>query len=747
MPMPNVSQRRATANRSTATAPRDAEAPRRDQVHLSGTYVYAGGSDHGGLRGPAAGSNSGGAPSDQDRLRFTLHVDIDGPSPLNIVSGTLHTDARLPEHHRWHFIGRVTTSEQTAVGRRLIVEQFTLHWPDSDVVVDRLELQLSHADQTEARAEAHFGRTDQARTYGPFIATRTSPWFRSVEIDIDVETGAAQIEPYDTHLHPDRPAKLPRELLTIERVFADAGIKIVRSPESGDLVDVSESGADQRWSYSELNDSMQLHWDAFANRPQWKAWLLLAGRSERDRLGGVMFDGDIDEPGGVDRQGVAVFTGCEYFYAEDGGYIQMNPPGLPAVRRELLFNTIHELGHIFNLAHPMERRAGRAWDAPAWMRSRQSRRALTWMNYPNSAMSGFGANATWFYKRFNFRFDKHELLYLRHAPEHYVQMGGEAWFRNHARAATSSIDRRLQLSLRSRKQVYELGEPVLVELRLKNVSDQAVQVHRNLDPCDGLVELAVTAPDGSRRPHAPIAHTRARLDEYVLTPTGTPLYESVDLTVGAFGFPFKQPGAYLVEVRYSNLDGSTATATMDLHVRPPATPDTARIVSELFEARVGRVLYVGGTRVMEDVNDKLDWVRQRLGPRHPASIHLTAVRFAPFASAAKVVEPAVSNIHVLEAEPDRVVNHLAEIVIDQPDDAADTFGHIGFRQVVDTFTQSAVAAGRQDLAVEAQKQLVGLFRSRHVLPSFIASVERQAAELDARPLDWHPSRQRASGDP
>src|SRR5262249_23596474 len=183
----------------------------------------------------------------------------------------------------------------------------------------------------------------------------------------------------------------------------------------------------------------------------------------------------------------------------------MNPPLEAAVKRELFFNTIHEMGHAFNLSHPIER-TGRPWKAPRWMPCRSSKRAVTWMNYPDfPTRHTDGANATWFYKRFACQFDKHDLLFVRHAPERWVEMGGEeAWFRNRARERLGGVDRRLRLSLRSGKAVYELGEPILVELQLSNVDDRPVLVHGSLDPGEGLVDVSVTGPNGVRRPHIPI---------------------------------------------------------------------------------------------------------------------------------------------------------------------------------------------------------------------------------------------------
>ena len=591
------------------------------------------------------------------------------------------------------------------------------------VVVSRAVASLD-ATQAAWASLACAQTSDRAVVWEPRLA---------VEVDVDREINAVDVEPCSTHVHPDRPSDLPEEELTLESAFAKAGIRVTRSPGSGTAIS-SGAGINRRWNYSELHDSMELHWDAFGNRPQWKMWIFLAELADTDSLGGVMFDGDIDEPGGVDRQGTALFTRCPYFHTEQGGYIQANPPTAEAVKRELFFNLIHETGHAFNLAHSFQKQLSSgpgegAWMPPVWMPLTNNNQALSWMNYPDSATpgGGAGANATWFYQRFRFRFDASELLFLRHAPESYVQMGNAAWFQNHGRVSRISLDRRLELVVRNRKDIVELGEPVLLELRLRNRSDQAVMVHHNLDPSDGLVEVAVTNPAGERRPFLPIDHTRTNLLPQQLGP-GQATYHPLDLTMGQFGFPFKEPGAYRIEVSYTNIDGRTAAAVMQLYVRPPASFDDRPVVNELFNARIGRALYVDGTRVMEDVNDKLDWVRDRLGAQHPISYHLTTVRYKPMATPSKVVEPGSDQVRAYDPEPDRVVTEL-EPVIEQTEAAADTMGHMWYRNVVDTYTQTCVEVHQQTKARHAQEKLLGLFKERNVIPSVVEAVEKRMDEL------------------
>jgi hypothetical protein len=682
-----------------------------------------------------------------DPLRFTIHVDIDGPDPLNVVSGQIAKGHTTVGAATPHFIGRVTRNTPSGDTRRLVVENFSFRWPDSTSRINRLDIRLTGSPLVVPTAQVIFRDTVRGRRYGPYSVVQSSTFFRRVEVDVDREAGAADVEPCPTGVHPDRPADLHDDEMTLENVFAKAGIEIARSPGSGTVVDArNEAGGDRRWNYAELHDSMQLHWEAFANKPQWKMWIFLANRADDDSLGGVMFDGEIDEPGGVDRQGTAIFTRCPYFHTEAGAYARANPPAADAVRRELFFNLIHETGHAFNLAHSFDKQlvggpGEMAWRPPPWMPLKTNKQALSWMNYPDAASPGgnSGANATWFYQRFRFRFDDPELLFLRHAPDSYVEMGNADWFRHHGRVARSAVDQRLELRLRSRKRIVEYGEPVILEIRLglREGVEEAVAVHENLDPSDGLVEVAVTNPRGERRPFLPIAHTRTRVRPKILEKKAR-VYAMLDMSVGQFGFPFKEPGAYRIEATYTNFDGGVAPAVMQLYVRPPARYDDVPVIHRLFDARIGRVLYVGGTRTMKEVNNTMTEVSRELagerpspGHENPVAYHLTATLAMPLAGESKRVDPHTSRIETADADPDAVVAELAPVVAhaDAAAAAADSMGHIWYREVVDGYSKAAEHANKRRAGRDAQRQLLAMFKQREVVPNVIAEVEQRVREL------------------
>ncbi|MGY1732949.1 M28 family metallopeptidase [Geodermatophilus sp. SYSU D01045] len=663
------------------------------------------------------------------RPRFTLHVDVDGTDPLEVVSGTVLVSAAAPGPPA-HFIGRVTSQTPGLHRHDLVVTDLVLPW--GALVVDRIEIGLlRHPPAAPPVAEVVFVAATGTR-FGPYRARQVSRWFREVEVEVDVEDGAVAAEPYDTHLHPDRPADLPREDLTLERAFARAGIRITRSNGSN-TIDTSTAGANGRWNYQELHDAMASHWSAYADVPQWKMWVFHAELADSDGLGGVMFDGDINEPGGVDRQGTALFTRSPHFHTEGGAYPQANPPAAQAARRELFFDLVHETGHAFNLAHSFQKQAvlgepgSGPWPAPSWMPLVDAPQSPSWMNYPDLASPGGGLNATWFYDRFRFRFDDGENLFLRHAPARFVQMGNEAWFHNHGRAGRGTLDTRLELALRLPSSAVEYGEAVFCELRLRNVGDEPVPARTDLDPAEGTVELAVTGPSGERRPFLPFyrACTRPRME--VLAPQES-RYASVNLTMGQFGFPFKEPGRYRIEACWVNRDGSTAPAVTTLTVRPPRSEEHRAAAGRLFTAPVGRVLAVGGTRTIDDVDALLGEVADDLGVQHPVSLYLRTVRTVPLARPFKVLSADSAAVRVLDPEPDEVERGLRPVV-EQFEAAADALGHIQYERVADVYSACAVEMGKRADARTAQDNMLKLFQARRVVEPVLAKVEARVHEL------------------
>jgi len=216
----------------------------------------------------------------------------------------------------------------------------------------------------------------------------------------------------------------------------------------------------------------------------------------------------------------------------------------------------------------------------------------------------------------------------------------------------------------------------------------------------------------------------------VLQP-GKSSYEAVDLTMGIYGFPFKEPGAYRIEASYTNLDGGTAVAVSRIYVRPAASYDTVPVVHDLFRADVGRVLLFEGTEVMDDVNDRLMNAEAKLEPNHPLAVHLRMTRYQPLAKKTAIVQ-ADGTTRKTSYDPDEFVAQVGAKLVGDVVRAADTMGHIWFRDVVDQYTNAAVAARKPEKAYAAQNAMHALFVARGVVPDVLATIEKRVEELRKR---------------
>src|SRR5262245_42451579 len=317
-------------------------------------------------------------------LREELRLDIDGRYPQMVASGTslsglvmkIHWIANLqvqgPNHWSgsiWYKDGAVATFPYTAV----------------DIHVARGFLLPVSATVTLSG-----GGMPRTLTY-PYV----SPYFHPIEFEYDCAARTTAATTVKTGDHPDRPAGLPSETLTLDTVYQRAGFE-VKNSGGNNVVPLSLSGADSKWSNQEMHDAMQVYWSRFAPKAQWSVWVFFAALHEMGTgLGGIMFD-DI---GPNQRQGTAIFG---------NSFIAQAPAGDPNpaawVSRMRFWTAAHEMGHSFNLAHAWQKSLGTPWiplnDEPA---------AFTFMNYPYRVPPG---PENVFFQNFEYRFSDSELLFL-----------------------------------------------------------------------------------------------------------------------------------------------------------------------------------------------------------------------------------------------------------------------------------------------------------------------------------------------
>ena len=540
--------------------------------------------------------------------------------------------------------------------------------------------------------------------------------FRPVEFEFDSVSNAHPVTSIDTYAHPNRPASLPRETLSLEDVYERAGFAVTKSGGDQQLP-LTGAGADSVWSTSEMHDAMQTYWSRFANAPQWALWVFFAALSDQGTsLGGIMFD-DI---GPNHRQGTAIFTDA---------FIATAPTGdsHPAewVSRMRFWTAAHEMGHAFNLAHSWQKAAGTPWIPLA-----NDPEARSFMNYPYNVTNGQAA----FFGDFGFRFSDPELLFMRHAPERFVQMGNAEWFDHHGFELPDGMrSDRLRLQIRANREapVFEFLEPVTLELKLTNTSGRPQVVNpRELAPQNLTV---VIKKDGKpARRWAPYSQLCLE-EQFVVLQPGESTYAPLRLFAGTNGWDISEPGRYVVQVCLDLGDDIFVSDPLRLKITPPNSRQEETIAADMFTEEVGRTLVFSGTEVLESAKRTLEQVVAELSTSR-AAVHAQLALAAPLGIAFKKLEipdradqtASVADVGGLvrarAPKVEQATQGLSAALVQDAPTAAETLGNITYRRQVDKLSTMLARNDDAAQAADCQRTMLDVFEARGVLPTVRAQV-------------------------
>ena len=657
----------------------------------------------------------GGAGLDLMAPRFTVRVDVDRYYPQRRIS--VSTSRKFPRATA-HIIAEVTSDECIGLNHRVVRARVTYRDGDTGLIPE--ERLVFEAKRTKGKGYGEYTITflGPTGTGTPHKLSFRSKYFDNVEFEYDtVSNAGTAVTSMDTAAHPNRPADLPAETISLSTVYQRAGFDVSLSPNTS-TIPISDAGANGTWSDSEMHDAMIAYWSRFADRPQWAMWGLFAARHDMGYgLGGIMFD-DI---GPNHRQGTAMFT---------DSFIQDVPAGDPdpaAWRRRMAFWTMaHEMGHGFNLAHAWQKSLGNPWlplaDAP------ESR---SFMNYPYNVSGGESA----FFSDFRFRFSDDELIFMRHAPRRFVQMGNEDWFENHAFEAPEEggIGQNWTLRVRPNKDrnSYSFLEPIAMELKLTNASARTLAVEEDLLRDGRHISVMVQRENGLSRPWRPLSATCHKPHKADLRP-GISIYGAHTISITPAGWLVDEPGFYKVQAAVS-VDGEVVVSNvLRLFVAPATSAEEARLAPDYFTEDVGRVLVFNGAPSLITANNTLQEVVERCAG-NPAALHASMALSAPKLRTFKRLSVADDGRGLAIRSDDKDVETAAKTqkaaLLDAPNASADTMGHIDYFGALDNLAESLATDGNTSEAKKVLGSSVEVMRKRKVLESVIKETERRIAQL------------------
>lgn len=380
-------------------------------------------------------------------FEWELRIDTDGVMAMQKISGDFYA---ISGQTKSYFGSFLADSIATSIVNGIITITGTASttWVTSFAKF-KIVIKQTLIIQPLASAVLQWFHVSTGAPGAIYVCNSFSRAYRTVRLEQDRTSLVTPFVSYSTGSLPSGGAS---RVLSINTAYAEAGVEMIHAGISN-VVPMSFAGTDTKWTNAELHNAMVNHFSLYQNTPAWDVWLLHAYEHiDGPGLYGIMFDQT-----GLQRQG------CAVFYRGIGG-------STVEQQRLQLYTCVHELGHCFNLLHSWQKSLATP-PKPNIVSS------LSWMNYP----WGFPGGAVAFWNNFPFQFDPVELVHVRHGYRNNVIMGGNPFsvgssLQNIGGLFEDNIENTANLDLElEAKETYMLGEPVLLETKLKTTSTKNLQ--------------------------------------------------------------------------------------------------------------------------------------------------------------------------------------------------------------------------------------------------------------------------------
>ena len=413
-----------------------------------------------------------------------------------------------------------------------------------------------------------------------------------------------------------------------------------------------------------------------------------------------------------ERQGCAVFRNHSWF--DD---LVSNPVNQDqaAAMRKLLYTYVHEIGHAFNMLH-------------SWDKGRPD--SLSWMNYDWRYDNRNGRDSFW--ANFFMRFDDEELIHMRHGDRAAVIMGGDPWASGgHLESPGANFEitgeAPAQVELRS-KQYFEYMEPVIVEMKVKNLSDTALELDRQNSPEFGSLNVYIQKPDGMLVQYEPVMEVFATPDVMALDPNGR-YCTNVGIGFGKQGHYFAEPGTYRVRAMYHGLGDIMIPSNIhEVTVGHPYSSKQEREGASFYSGSAGMAMYLGGS----DSQFLLDGMRalKNVAENYRESAAGAHLELLLAKNLARAFRGLVDGKRVEVRSPDAgEAITLMDKAIKQHERDERTFNNLTYHDCRRTKAQILASTGKKD---DAKKELVGLveyLRGRGVKDDVLDEIRRYSSNM------------------
>ncbi|MEO6734572.1 MAG: hypothetical protein ABIN01_25350 [Ferruginibacter sp.] len=629
-----------------------------------------------------------------------LRVDIDGTKALKKISGDYYV---ISGQTKSYFGSFVADSITTTIANNIITVTGTAvtTWATS---FNKLKIVIKQTLILQPLAPALL-QWFHVTTNAPgalYVCNNFSRAFRTVRLEQDRTSG---VTPFTSYLTGSLPSGGPSRLLSINTAYNEAGVEMINAGISN-VVPMALAGADAKWTNAEMHNAMVNHFSIYQNAPAWDVWLLHAYEHiNGPGLYGIMFD-----QAGLQRQG------CAVFYRGIGGVSADS-------QRLQLYTCVHELGHCFNLLH-------------SWQKSLATPpkpnipSSLSWMNYP----WGFPGGAVPFWNGFPFQFDPVEVSHIRHGLRNNVIMGGNPFTVGSSLQDIGGIfednienTSNLELELEAKK-TYLLGEPVVLETKLKTTSTKNNRVISSLHANYGFITIGIKKPGGEIVVYEPLAEMCVVPEHTVLNSKNPGVYESSYIGFGKHGFIFDQPGIYQLRAVFYNEDGSRIVSdTLKLRVKYPLSKQDDEIADLLLTDEAGYLFAFMGSDApyLKKGNDALNLVAEKYKD-HPLAVYAQFIKGVNEQRTFKTITPE-KKLEVREPNFASGEALLTEVI--EKSKAGKGLDNISLNQSMQILAKAYQREGNMEAAQHTVKNLVSHFSKQPIKAEVKEMIAKDAAKI------------------
>ncbi|MGH8953034.1 MAG: M66 family metalloprotease [Acidimicrobiia bacterium] len=633
------------------------------------------------LKRPVSGTYRNATPAAGGSI-LELRVDVDGRRPQDRLSGDLYTQFSFCGIPITFYNGSFVVDQVTEAGDSSAIELSgpVRHYANPTKTGDRIEVHIPRVNWFASPAAACVEWYTNGALVRSYLCPKISEYYRKATLEIDRFQGTTFPPTLDPDIDPS-PSGLPASV-SIREVFLRSGIDLTVTHDDT-LNDPDSADPGSNWSEAELHDLMEDRFDSFSDRLQWNLYGVIVPRfgdpTYNSGYYGTMFDwGGWQAGDSFLRQGFAIADDATRGRTSGTLYNTADKEN-----RLVLQTLIHEAGHAFNLPHTWQRTVD------------DDTGSESFMNYP----WGYDGGETSFWSNFRWEFDDVELIWMRHADRNDVIFGGRDWIGDNLSVDLSPAfagPQPADLDIIS-PDVFDIGVPVTLELRLENVSDRPLQVVDRLQPEDGLLKVVIERPNGEIVTFVPPVRRLLEPPDPLELAPGDAIHTAIGLSFGAKGHHFAEPGSYLIRIFWPCFPlGFVATAIRRIRIAHPLTRGSEELAHLLTSREAAQFLYYGGTRRHPEVKDQLMGATERYAETDPVGVrHIAAALAKDEARSYKHVDLKDGEPVVVASKPDiqQAAKMLAAAVSPLPDEYQE-------RSAFRPSSESALVAGLAEDYVE-----------------------------------------------